>query len=168
MPGLSALKPASPGTNALQQRRDELQREVAVDHGRHAREDLEHRPDDPADAGRRVLAEIDGRQQARRQRHHHRDARTRAACPPTSGRTPKCLSEKSGVQTVPNRNSVIGTSRRNADRLEQQDEDDAGGDEDRRRRAEKQRALDDELDDRARARTACDRMLYLLRAAVRA
>ena len=34
--------------------------------------------------------------------------------PDTSGRTPKCLSEKSGVHTVPNRNSVIGTSLRKA------------------------------------------------------
>ena len=34
--------------------------------------------------------------------------------PPTSGSTPKCLSKKSGVQVVPNRNSVTGTSRRNA------------------------------------------------------
>ncbi len=37
-----------------------------------------------------------------------------SSVPETSGRTPKCLSEKSGVHTVPNRNSSSGTSRRNA------------------------------------------------------
>ena len=75
MPGLSALKPDSVGKNLLQQRRDERQREVAVDDRRHAGQDLEHRLDDAPEAARRVLAEVDRAQQPHRQRHHHRDRR---------------------------------------------------------------------------------------------
>ena len=37
-----------------------------------------------------------------------------SSVPITSGSTPKCLSEKSGVHTVPKRNSPIGTSPRKA------------------------------------------------------
>ena len=50
MPGPSALKPARPGTKCCSKGRHELQREVAVDHRRHAGQHLEHRPDDASNA----------------------------------------------------------------------------------------------------------------------
>ena len=148
--GAERIEAGEPGHEVLQERRHELQREVPVDDGRHAREHLEHRPDDAADPRGRVLAQIDRRSAGRPAARRPWRWPTPASVPATSGRTPKCFSEKSGVQTVPNRNSVNRHFAEERQRLEQQNEDDPGGDEDRRGRAEEQGLLDDELDDRAR------------------
>ena len=48
MPGPSALNPGQARDEALQDRRDEQQREVAVHDRRHARQDLQDRLDHPA------------------------------------------------------------------------------------------------------------------------
>ena len=137
MPGLSALKPLKPGQPLLQERGDEGEREEAVDHGRHAGQDLEHRLDDAAHAVGRVLAQVDGAQQAGRARPRPSRSPRRAACPRTSGSTPKCLVAKSGVHSVPVRNSSSGTSRKNADGLDGQHRDDADGRAHREHRAQR-------------------------------
>ena len=66
MPALKRVEDlGSPGDRSLQERRHERQREVAVDDGRDAGQDLEHRLQDRAHARRRVLAQVDRRRRAR-------------------------------------------------------------------------------------------------------
>ena len=59
----------------LQERRDEQQREVAVDHRRHGAEQFEHRLDDLAHLMRRELAQVDGDDRAAGYRQAQRDER---------------------------------------------------------------------------------------------
>ncbi len=50
MPGTQRIESGQAGNEPLQQRRHEHQREVAIHDRRHARQNLEHRLDDAADA----------------------------------------------------------------------------------------------------------------------
>ena len=65
------------GVDPLQQRRDEQQREIAVDDRRDTAEHFEQRLGNFADAERRELGEVDGEHRADRNGHQQRDERRR-------------------------------------------------------------------------------------------
>ena len=74
-PGAEHVEARQRGNEVAQKRRDEQQREVAVDHGRHAGQQLEQRLDRFPHVRRRVLAEIDGERGSGRDRDQKSDAR---------------------------------------------------------------------------------------------
>ena len=100
-----------------------------------------------------VLAEVDRREKAGRQRDDHRDRRRQQRAADERQHAEVLV----GKERRPDRaeqelgNRHLAEERR---RLEQQHQDDPDRDQNRRGRAEKQRALDDELDDGASGEAA--------------
>src|SRR5215213_5108565 len=73
-PGGDRVERLYTGKQAVpEERGDEREREVPVYHRRYAGQDLERRLEPLPQAPRGVLAEVDGREQAYRERHGHRD-----------------------------------------------------------------------------------------------
>ena len=73
--GRQHVESRQPGNEVAQQRRDEQQREIAVDHRRYARQQLEQWLDRLAHLERRILAQIDGERGPGRDRDQESDAR---------------------------------------------------------------------------------------------
>ena len=85
----------------------EGEREEAVDHGRDAGEDLQHRLEDLPDPRVGVLGQVDRRAEPERDGDEQRDARSSSSVADSSGRTPYVGGlANSGVHWVPERKST--------------------------------------------------------------
>ena len=114
MPGLSALKPASPGRHCCSSGVTNSQREVAVDDRRHAGQDLEHRLDDAAHAvGARTRS---GRSRSAGPSAAPRPSRSPrpASCPPPAAARRSAGSRTAASTRCRSGTRAIDTSRRNA------------------------------------------------------
>ena len=109
------VRPVADRPDVPEQRGDEGQGEEAVDHGRDAGQDLQHRLEDLARTpGRGVLAEVDRRAQPERDRDQRSRSTVITSVPTSSGSTPKLGGSNSGDQSVPVKNSPKRDLRKNS------------------------------------------------------
>ena len=139
------VEAGQPGIDLLQQRRDEQQREVAVDDGRHAGQQLEHRLERLARLVAGELGQVDRDDGARAGWRCTARPPSWSACPTAAPMMPKCASENSGVHCVSVRKSHSGTWLKKSSDSLQQHVDDAHRGEYRDAGREQQHQLDDLL-----------------------
>ena len=151
--GVGRDRYAKIATDVAQGRRDDEDREKAVDDRRHPGEDLQHRLDDGPHAGVREFVQVDRRQQPDGRGDEHRDRRDDQRAEEHRQHAERALGRdltladrdlrlpRGAQQEIPERNFL-----EEPECLERQRGHDADGDEDRRRRTGHHQAVHDRLE----------------------